>query len=187
MNRKRRRLLGLFAASLLVAQPLQAASAIEISAFNLEASSDGEGTVANASFALLLPPAIEEVINRGVSVYFLMQLEITRPRWYWRDERLLQVERTYVVSYNALTRQYRLTFQNYRQSFANLTDALLAMVRVRGWKVAERDQLRRGDTYEAQIRMKLDLSQMPKPFQINAFTNRDWTLGTEWKSVQYSP
>jgi Domain of unknown function (DUF4390) len=160
---------------------------IDITAFSLEASSDGDGAVANADFFLNLGSTLEEVVNRGVPLYFKMEIEVTRPRWYWRDVRVLEVERTYRLSYNALTRRYRLVFGSYSQNFPSLTEALLSMVRVRGWKIAERDVLKRGDSYEAQMRFRLDLTQMPKPFQINAITNRDWVLSTEWKSVQYSP
>ena len=143
--------------------------------------------VANADFYLNLGGNLEDVVNRGVPLYFKVEIEVTRPRWYWRDVRVLEVERTYRLSYNALTRRYRLVFGAYAQNFPTLTEALLAMMRVRGWKIAERDVLRRGDSFEAQIRFRLDLTQMPKPFQINAITNRDWVLSTEWKSVQYSP
>ncbi len=160
---------------------------IDVTAFGLEASSDGDGVVANADFYLNLGSNLEDVVNRGVPLYFKVEIEVTRPRWYWRDVRVLEVERTYRLSYNALTRRYRLVFGAYAQNFPTLTEALLAMMRVRGWKIAERDVLRRGDSFEAQIRFRLDLTQMPKPFQINAITNRDWVLSTEWKSVQYSP
>jgi Domain of unknown function (DUF4390) len=164
-----------------------AAERAEVTKFALEASSEGDGVVVNADFYMLLGQQLDDVVNRGIPLFFVMELEVSRPRWYWRDVRVLDLKRTYRLSYNALTRSYRVAFGSYATSFPTLTDAVLSMLRIRGWKVAERDVLKRGDTYDAQIRLYLDLALMPKPFQINAITNRDWVLGTEWKSVQYSP
>jgi len=56
--------------------------------------------------------------------------------------------------------------------------------RVRNWQVADRSMLRADDDYTAQVRMRLDVSQLPKPFQVSALTNRDWTLASDWRNVQ---
>jgi len=46
--------------------------------------------------------------------------------------------------------------------------------------VVDADALDEGTVYEAAIRMRLDVSQLPKPFQINALASRDWNLSSEW-------
>ncbi len=33
--------------------------------------------------------------------------------------------------------------------------------------------------------MRLDTTQLPKPFQINAIANRDWTLESDWKRFAF--
>jgi hypothetical protein len=58
---------------------------------------------------------------------------------------------------------------------------------VRGWRVLEPDQVRPGAQYEAQVRLRLDTAQLPKPFQVNALTNREWTLSSEWKRFRFNP
>ena len=35
--------------------------------------------------------------------------------------------------------------------------------------------------------MRLDTAQLPKPFQVNALTNREWTLSSEWKRFRFNP
>jgi hypothetical protein len=53
--------------------------------------------------------------------------------------------------------------------------------RVRGWIVAEPDRLRPGDILSAALRVRLDTSQLPKPFQVEALSNKNWILASDWK------
>ena len=72
-------------------------------------------------------------------------------------------------------------------SFASLEEAERALSRVRSWQIAERGQLVTDAVYEAYLRMRLDVSQLPKPFQLSILSNRGWTLASEWKRWRYSP
>jgi len=135
----------------------------------------------STDFRIDLPVRLEEAINRGVALYFTVDFEMTRPRWYWFDEKAAAATLTWRVSYNALTRQYRLTTGTLQLGFPSLAEALGVMTRVRNWRVAERSAVRPGETYQAAVRMRLDTSQLPKPFQINAITDRDWNLESDWR------
>ena len=173
----------------LFATPLTAAvnDAIEVTSARLEASADGEAWVLAADFNVPLPARLEETVNGGVALYYVAEFEAYRPRWYWWDERLTQRGQTYRLSYHALTRQYRVTLNGYQQQFTNLGDAVRAMSLVRGWKVLEFDRLKPGATYDVYVRMRLDVTQLPKPFQLTAITNRDWNQQAEWKHFTFSP
>lgn len=85
------------------------------------------------------------------------------------------------LSYHALTRQYRISRGALYQSFSSLTDALQVLSRVRSWQVLERAEMEAGTEYQAALRMRLDVTQLPKPFQVNALTSRDWNLASEWR------
>jgi hypothetical protein len=85
------------------------------------------------------------------------------------------------LSYHALTRQYRISRGALHQSFSSLADALRILSRVRSWQVLQRDEMETGTEYQAALRMRLDLTQLPKPFQVSALTNRDWDLASEWR------
>ena len=165
----------------------RASETIEISNESLTVGSAGDAWVLAADFSIPLPQRLEEAVNQGVALYFVVDLEVYRGRWYWWDQRVVQNTQTYRLSYHALTRQYRLTVNGYQQSLPSLTEALRALSVLRAWKVAELDRLRAGVSYEAYVRMRLDLTQLPKPFQITALTNRDWNLQAEWKRFNVSP
>ncbi len=84
------------------------------------------------------------------------------------------------LSYHALTRQYRISRGALHQSFSGLPEALRVLSRVRSWQVLERAEIDAGD-YQAALRMRLDVTQLPKPFQVNALTSREWNLASEWR------
>ena len=91
------------------------------------------------------------------------------------------------LSYHALTRQYRLSSGALHQSFATLDDALRVLSRVRHWQVIEKGDVDTDSSYQAGVRMRLDPSQMPKPFQVNALSNRIWNQSSEWLQWVFYP
>jgi Domain of unknown function (DUF4390) len=170
-----------------IAAPVGAADSIEIGSTRLERSIDGDSWVLNIDADIQLAPRLEEAVNKGLPLYFIVELEITRPRWYWFDERSANRSLTYKLSYHALTRQFRVSLGAFQQTFGSLTDALSSMSKIRGWKVGEADQFSLGVNYEAQIRFRLDSSQLPKPFQVIGITSRDWALSSDWRRFIFSP
>ena len=136
--------------------------------------------VLEAQFDISLTPTLEEVLNKGVGLYFLLEFELIRPRWYWLNERVVYFQQEYRLSYNALTRQYRLGVGNLHQNFETLGEALEVMRRVRRRVDVEPGTLRRDTSYNAGLRFRLDTSQLPKPFQLNALIAREWNVSSEW-------
>jgi len=154
------------------------ASNIEISRVSLEGND--EGYALDADFEIELNPRLEDAINKGVPLYFGVEFELTRKRWYWFDDstgRQLMLR----LSYHALTRQYRVSSGALFQSFSTLPDALRVLSRVRSWQVLEPGQASAGTDYQAGLRMRLDVTQLPKPFQVNALTSREWNLVSDWR------
>lgn len=139
-----------------------------------------------ASFEFDLPPALEDALHKGISLYFAVDFELTRPRWYWFDDKPVNTSRSVRLSYQPLTRQYRISTGGLQLPFSRLTSALQFIQRVRGWRVFERNAVKPGESYHAQVRMRLDLSQLPKPFQINAVNTRDWNLASDWRRFIYT-
>ncbi len=170
----------------LFAAPAQASpDRIEIEQASFESRDDGY--YFNGDFDFELKPRVAEALDRGLTLYFVIEVELTRSRWYWFDEKAVNTMLNYRLSYHALTRQYRVASGNLQLTFATLSEALGAMTHVRDWKVAERSALRLGEAYAAAVRMRLDTTQLPKPFQINAMTSRDWTLESDWKRFVFEP
>ena len=168
----------------LASMPVRAADGIDIVQAHLESSEDGYRL--SATFAFDLNRGLEDVIMRGVPLYFTTDIEMTRPRWYWFDERAITASQTVRISYNVLTRQYHAAIVGrLQQSFSTLDDAMSMVRRPSRWIVAERGALKPGQTYNVAVRMQLDVAQLPKPFQVHAMNSSDWRLSSDWKYFSY--
>jgi len=143
----------------------------------LSTAEDGSTTL-SAEFTIDLGPRLEEAVARGVPLYFTLELELTRPRWWWSNENMVTKTAQYRLSYTALTRQYRLTTGNLHRNFATLEEALRVMSRFVEISVADKGVLRIGEGYDVGMRLSLDRSQLPKPLQVDAIANRDWQVDT---------
>lgn len=172
-------LLRFFAALLFcMAASVHAETGIQVKAAELEMVD--EVYLLKADFELNLGQAVEEALNKGVPLSFVVEFELNRPRWYWLDESISSVQRQLRISYHALTKQYRLQHNEQQKSFASLAELKSELSHIQEWRVAERAQLRKRYSYEARVRMKLDASQLPKPLQVNALASKDWSLESEW-------
>lgn len=167
---------------LLIFAPVLAWAA-EIEVINPQLTAAEDGYLLSADFRFELTPRLEEAVNRGVTLYFVADFELRKARWYWLDDRLVARSQSFRLYYHALTRQYRLSTGGLHQSFASLSEALRMLSRLRNWQVIEAaDKLKAGETYEAGLRMRLDTSQLPRPFQMTALGNKDWSLASDWKT-----
>jgi hypothetical protein len=167
--------------------PPAAAERIELASAVLRQAAEGDGIELDASFDFDLPWTLEDAVNGGVPLYFVVELELYRERWYWFDERRAAASLTYRLSYSPLTRQYRLARGSLALPFETLGSALASLRRISRWTVFERSTLVAGSRYVAQVRMRLDTTQLPRPFQIGALTSRDWTLASDWRTVAVGP
>ena len=163
---------------LLLAAPLALATEISLRSVQLVPSEDGYSLSADAN--INFNTRLEEAVNKGVVLYFAADFELTRPRWYWFDEHVIQRSKTFQLSYHALTRQYRLSTGALHQGYATLEEALLVLSHLRHWQVLDKGEVKAGQTYVAALRLHLDLTQMPKTFQVSALANKDWTLTSDW-------
>lgn len=171
-------------ASLLWLPPAARAQVIEATDARIEFQ-DGGFELA-ASFDFDLPPVLEDALHKGISLYFAVDFQLSRSRWYWFDDKPVNTSRSVRLSYQPLTRQYRVSTGGLQLPFTRLKSALQFIQRVRGWRVFERNAVKPGETYHAEVRMRLDLSQLPKPFQINAVNTREWNLASDWRRFVYT-
>jgi len=174
-------------ALLLVASFLGSASAraaeIELRAASLRL--EKEGLALDAEFTFQFPPRLAEAVTSGVPLYFVVEFEMSRPRWYWLDERAATKRLQLQLSYHALSRRYAVSSGPLEQQFPTLEEALALLRHVRNWVVADRIALVSNATYDAAVRMRLDASLLPKPIQVSALTSRDWAFESEWGHFEY--
>ena len=141
----------------------------------------------SASFQIELSPGLEDAVQKGVVLYFQTDFDLTRSRWYWFDEKPVLAQRQTRLSYQPLTQQYRIASEGFTFSSKTIGEALQAVGSLGGWRVIDNTQLDPGKSYTGALRMTLDLTKLPKPFQVNALNNRDWNISSDWMRFPLSP
>ena len=172
-------------AAVLLAVPGARADEIEVTDARLAATEDG--VVLAADFAFELNARLAEVVTNGVPLYFVVEFELTRPRWYWFDEKAAVKRLQLRLSYHALSRHYRLSTGVLQRNYPTLEEALNVLRRVRNWQVVERGVALADANHEAAVRMRLDPTLLPRPFQLSAITNRELNLESPWRRFTFRP
>ena len=184
MSRSIKQFLFLFMMALSVLSSAVSAEGIKIKSFELE-KADNDWLL-NATFQIELSPGLEDAVQKGVVLYFQTEFDLTRSRWYWFDEKSALVQRQARLSYQPLTQQYRIASEGFTFSAKTISEALQAVGSIGGWRVMDNAQLDPSRSYTAALRMTLDLSKLPKPFQVNALNNRDWNVSSDWYRFPFS-
>lgn len=146
-----------------------------------------DGYFLEAEFDIALTHTLEDALNKGVPLYFDLEFELIRRRWYWFNEKLANARQQFRLSYNALTRHYRVGVGKLYQNFDTLAEALAFLSRVRLREIAEPGALAGGTDYTAALRLRLDSSQLPRPFQVSAVGSREWSISSDWHRWTVSP
>jgi hypothetical protein len=126
-----------------------------------------------------LPRAVEEALIKGVPLTFEAEVRTYRSRWYWRDLDVATATLSWRVTYQPLTRRYRVQSGAFSQQFESLHEALGTMQRTEGWRVANRSRLAAGERHYAELVFRLDTSQLPRPFQFGIGGQAQWDLSAQ--------
>jgi Domain of unknown function (DUF4390) len=165
------------------------AQAQGVEVLELAAVRDEQAIHLNYQLRVTLPPAVEEAALRGVPLHFAAQATLWRPRWYWRDERIARVDRSWRLSYQPLTSNWRVSQGGLGQSFTSLAEALATMARSSGWRVADPRDVDADGGHYIEFSWRLDTSQLPRPLQIGLGGiggTGAWALGIE-RNVKLGP
>ena len=138
-----------------------------------------EGYQFNADVEITLNPMLERSLEKGIVLYFVSELNLLDSRWYWLDEKVARSKQREALSYYALTRQYRLSRGSLSQSFSTLKEALQVLGRLRNRPIVANSELNQDIEYVAELRVWLDLSRLPKPFQVEALSSKEWNLSSD--------
>ncbi|MFT3718235.1 DUF4390 domain-containing protein [Pseudorhodoferax sp.] len=134
-----------------------------------------------------LPHPVEDAMLKGIPMYFVAEAEILRERWYWTDERIVGVSRHMRLAYQPLTRRWRLNVGprpidssgqgvTLAQTFDALPEALASVQRIARWHIADAASIPTDREHLLRFRFGLDVSQLPRPFQIGAVGESEWEL-----------
>jgi hypothetical protein len=169
-----------------------AQNSTEITQYQIERLEDE--IVLSAQVAFELPAAVEDALLKGVPLFFVNEADVLRERWYWYDKKISAAERHLRLAYQPLTRRWRLNVTAgagrdaslglaLNQSFDTLAQVLSAIKRVSRWKIADANELDLNQKYKVEFRFRLDLNQLPRPFQIGALGQSDWDIAATSSSV----
>ena len=163
-------------------------SQVEVSQLRLERS---EGALLlQSTLRLDLSTTIEDALQKGMPIYFVTEVDLSRDRWYWYDKKIGLIARHYRLAYQPLTRMWRLNVSrdpigagglanSLSQTFETLPEALSAIRRTVNWKLADVADLDSDNKYTLSFKFRLDVSQLPRPFQIMAGTQSEWNVSTQ--------
>jgi hypothetical protein len=162
---------------------LAEAPVAEVSQLRVERTE--EGVLLSAAVRFELPQVVEEALLKGIPMFFVSEAILYRDRWYWYDREIAHATRHMRLSYQPLTRRWRLTISPtvignsgvaLGQSFDSQEEALAAVQRVSRWKIAEAGDVNPDERHNVEYRFRLDVSQLPRPFQIGAVGQADWNI-----------
>jgi len=174
------------------------AAATDITQLRVERAEDGVYLSANVRFDL--PAVVEDALLKGIAIFFVVEADIYRDRWYWTDPRVASAARTLRLAYQPLTGRWRVNIVSglitsssglratLNQNYDTLPEALSAIQRLARWKIAEVSEVEPDASYTLDLNFRLDLSQLPRPFQIGMAGQREWTISAQFKDrLQLTP
>lgn len=144
-----------------------------------------DGLLLSASVRFDLPQVVDDALDKGIPMYFVAEATVLRDRWYWTDKRVATATRHMKLAYQPLTRRWRLQVSSapigssglvLGQNFDSREEALAALQRISGWRIAEAQDIDPESTHTVDFRFRLDVSQLPRPFQIGAVGQADWVI-----------
>lgn len=140
----------------------------------------------NADVRFDLNQTLREAAERGIPLHFTADLVIARSRWWWFEETLVDTSITWRIMYNALTWQWRAGSGELSLPVASLDEAMDTLRHIRNWRVAEVGELSNDKEYRGKLRVRLDTSLLPRPFQVNALNSSLWAPATPWAPFTFS-
>lgn len=166
----------------------QAVLATEVAQLKMERSE--EAVYLSATVKFDLPPVVEDVLLKGIPMFFVAEADIYRDRWYWYDKRVTTATRTMRLAFQPLTRRWRLNVlsgaisvtglrASLSQSYDSLPEAMASVQRISRWRIADAAEIEPDARHKVQFRFRLDLSQLPRPFQIGVAGQKDWAIAVE--------
>jgi hypothetical protein len=155
-----------------------------VEVLSLAAQRGAESVTLDYQLRVALPRAAEDAALRGVPLYFVATAALYKPRWYWRDDRVARVRRAWRLSYQPLTSTWRLSQGGIGQSHETLAEAMSAMTRTSGWRIADAAEVDPEARHTLEFEWALDTAQLPRPLQIGlggvpGVPGSEWAVGIE--------
>ncbi len=164
-------------------------SAADVTQIRVERGDDGVYLSTIVQFDL--PPVVEDALLKGIPMFFLVEADVYQNRWYWTDKRVASTARTIRLAFQPLTRRWRVNIVSglinssaglratLNQNYDTLPEALSAVQRLARWRIADNADIEPDVVHKLEFSFRLDVSQLPRPFQIGIAGQRDWTIAVQ--------
>src|SRR5690606_22042409 len=119
----------------------RAADTIQVEDVRFERSIASEAWMLWARFKLPVDARIDQALRDGVTLYYVVEFDLTRPRWWWWDEQTVEARRVHALSFHLLTQRFRANIGGEVRDFATLAEAAQAVAQVTGWNVVPVEEL----------------------------------------------
>jgi len=177
---------------LVCASSLWAQNQVAMASFQTERNEDVYQI--SAQFDLELSNTVQEALLKGIPVYFVVDAKVYRDRWYWSDKLVSAAQRHIRISYQPLTRRWRMQVASQpivqsglgvslMQTYDSLEEVMVNLRRLNRWKFADAAQIETGAGHRLEFAFFLDLSQLPRPLQMGAAGQSEWELAIN-KSIR---
>lgn len=136
----------------------------------------------DATFHLKFSDEMTEALRNGVPLVVAVQIELLKPRRFWWDETVLQLEQRYALRFHALTQQYVLTDLNteMQQSFHSLPAAVDFLNQRTTLPTLAAHLLEQTGNHQARLRIHLVPEALPLALKVRAFSQRAWRASSPW-------
>ena len=130
-----------------------------------------------------------EALDNGVPLTLEVHIQV-RPAgsWIW-DNSLVDQRLRYRIRYKPLSERYlvsRLPGENGR-TFVSRDAAVAALGEIKNLQLLNRDRLDPEGSYEVQIRVSLDIEELPLPLRPMAYLYPSWKQSSEWTKWPLQP
>lgn len=171
--------------SLILTGVAQADTAVELQELKLDRQE--AALYMSGTWQFELPSALEDALLKGITLYFVTEVEIRQERWYFYNQRVSYAERHVRLFYQPLTRRWRVNISpqafnvsglgvSLGQSYDTAEDAINAVRRIALWRIANATDYNPDAKQTISINFKLDLKQLPRPMQIGLAGQSDWNI-----------
>jgi len=163
----------------------------EVTQLRIEHADDGIYLSADVRFDI--SSVVEDALLKGIPMFFVIEADLYRERWYWTDSRVASAARTLRLAYQPLTGRWRVNLSSglisssaglratLNQNYDSLSEALSGIQHLARWKIAEASEVDPNAAHRLDFSFRLDLSQLPRPFQIGVSGQREWTIDAQVK------
>ena len=139
----------------------------------------------DARFDLPVNPRIEEALSKGIPIDVVIEVNMVKHRWWWRDWLITDTVLRRRIQFHALSRQYLVSGMredDSSESFGSLSQALAHAGTLDAFKIflTAKKEIEADVRYLLMLRAHLDIEALPMLMRPLAYATPSWRRNTGW-------